>query len=149
VYDWLLRVPGPLRSPARVMLARHGFMRWSVRTRARLVPTLGFVVDQALYNLGSTDHDDLVTWFMGMNPDHLDSRRVTQDVLVMVGANDEFQPPKLAAAQVEALTNARSTTVRTFTEDEHADQHCQMGNLGLACSVLVDWLREPGPVANR
>jgi hypothetical protein len=40
--------------------------------------------------------------------------------------------------------------VRTFTAAEHADQHCQMGNLDLACSVITEWLRDPGPIpANR
>ena len=37
-------------------------------------------------------------------------------------------------------------TVRPFTRAEQADQHCQMGNLELACGVLTDWLRRPpGP----
>jgi len=125
------------------MLDRPGLMRWSVRTRARLVPTLRLVVDQALYNLDSADHYDVVDWFLGMNPRHVDSHRVTQDVLLMVGEHDQFQPPKLAKAQAHALTRARSVRTRTFTEHEHADQHCQMGNLGLACHVVTDWLTQP------
>lgn len=142
VYDWLLRIPRPVRPLGRVMLGRRTFMRWSVRTRARLVPTLGFVVDQALYNVDSRDHYDVVAWFLGMNRHHLDSGRVTQDVLLMVGEHDRFQPPELAAAQAEALTGARSVTVRSFTKQEHADQHCQMGNLELACKVVTDWLAQ-------
>lgn len=140
VYDWLLRIPRPIRPLGRVMLHRRRFMRWSVRTRARLVPTLGLVVGQALYNLDSRDHYDVVDWFLGMNPSHLGNDRITQDVFVMVGAHDRFQPPKLAAAQVEALRNASCVDVRTFTEQEHADQHCQMGNLDLACRELIGWL---------
>ncbi len=143
VFDWLLRVPGMVRPLTKVMLDRRGFMRWSVRIRARLVPTLGLVVDQTLYNIDSRDPYDVVRWFLGMNPGHLDSQRITQDVLVMVGEHDRFQSPKLAAAQVESLTSARSVTVRTFTEEEHADQHCQMGNLELACEVLTTWLGNP------
>jgi hypothetical protein len=67
----------------------------------------------------------------------------------MVGEHDRFQPPKLAAAQVESLTGARSVTVRTFSNAEHADQHCQMGNLDLACEVLTAWLTNPRPPASR
>ncbi len=149
VYDWMLRVPHTLRGPARAMLRHHAFMRWSVRTRARLVPTLGLVVDQALYNVDSRDPYDVVDWFLGMNPAHLGSERVTQDVLLMVGEHDAFQPPVLARAQADALTAARSVSTRVFTKAEHADQHCQMGNLDLACSVLTRWLaqpaRSPGP----
>jgi hypothetical protein len=32
-----------------------------------------------------------------------------------------------------------------FTKAEHADQHCQIGNIGLACHVLTTWLRDTGP----
>jgi pimeloyl-ACP methyl ester carboxylesterase len=149
VFDWLLRVPRVVRPLTTVMLDQRGFMRWSVRTRARLVPTLGLIVDQALYNIDSRDHYDVVRWFLGMNPGHLDSHRITQHVLVMVGEHDRFQPPKLAAAQTGALTGARSVTVRTFTKEEHADQHCQMGNLDLACEVLTAWLANPSPPGNR
>jgi hypothetical protein len=118
-------------------------MRWSVRTRARLVPTLRQVVDQTLYIVGSDDPIAVVDWFAGMNAKHLGSERVTQDVLLLCGEHDAFQPPSLTNAQAAALTAARSVTVRMFTQVENADQHCQMGNLNLACRVLTDWLQHP------
>ena len=61
--------------------------------------------------------------------------------------------PGYAGAQARALTGARSVTTRMFTRAEQADQHCQMGNLELACEVLTTWLRRaeedaepPGPL---
>lgn len=146
VYDWLHRVPPGVRGAARVMLRRRDFMRWSVRVRTRLVPTLRQVVDQALYLVDSDDPMDAVDWFLGMNADHLGSDRVTQDVLLLCGEHDAFQPTVLTRAQARALTSARSVAVRTFTKAEHADQHCQMGNLELACKVVTDWLAHPGPL---
>lgn len=143
VYDWLHRVPATLRGPARIMLHRRGFMRWSVRTRARLVPTLRQVVDQVLYIVDRQDPIAVVDWFLGMNADHLGSERVTQDVLLLCGEHDSFQPPSLTRAQAKALAAARSVSVRMFTQAENADQHCQMGNLDLACTVLTDWLKQP------
>jgi len=128
------------------MLRRRDFMRWSVRVRTRLVPTLRQVVDQASYLVDSDDPMDAVDWFLGMNADHLGSDRVTQDVLLLCGEHDAFQPPVLTRAQARALTSARSVAVRTFTKAEHADQHCQMGNLELACKVVTDWLAHPGPL---
>lgn len=148
VYDWLHRVPAALRSPAHLMLRRRGFMRWSVRTRARLMPTLRQVVDQTLYIVGSDDPIAVVDWFLAMNADHLGSERVTQDVLLLCGEHDSFQPPSLTWAQATALTAARSVSVRTFTEAENADQHCQMGNLDLACKVLTDWLQHHQPTVH-
>lgn len=141
VYDWLHRVPAPARGLTRAMLRRRRFMTWSVRLRTRLVPTLRQVVDQALHLVDGEEPMDAVDWFLGMNPEHLGSERVTQDVLILCGEHDRFQPPVLTRAQVRALTAARSVTVRTFTRAEHADQHCQMGNLDLACRVLTEWLQ--------
>ena len=86
----------------------------------------------------------VVDWFLAMNADHLGSGRVTQDVLLLCGEHDAFQPPALATAQARALTSARSVTLRMFTASEHADQHCQMGNLDLACRVVTSWLQHPG-----
>ncbi|MEX5270699.1 alpha/beta fold hydrolase [Kocuria sabuli] len=144
VYDWLHRVPPVLRGPARTMVQHRRFMRWSVRTRARLSPTLRTVVEQVLYMLDSDDPADAAEWFLGMNAEHLDSGRVHQEVLLMCGEHDAFQPPALTQAQARALTAARSVTTRMFTRAEQADQHCQMGNLELACQVLTTWLQAPG-----
>jgi pimeloyl-ACP methyl ester carboxylesterase len=143
VYDWLYRVPSAIRGATRLMLRQRGFMNWSVRVRTRLVPTLRQVIDQAMYLVDGREPTDAVDWFLGMNAGHLGSDRVTQDVLVLCGEHDAFQPAVLTRAQVAALTNARSVTVRMFTKAEHADQHCQMGNLELACSVVTGWLTEP------
>ena len=141
VYDWLLRMPAPVRPPARLMLRQRSFMRWSVRARARLVPTLRHVVDHVGYLVDDEDPMAVVDWFLAMNPAHLGSDSIGQDVLLQVGEHDSFQPPTLAAAQERALTAARSVRTRVFTSTEAADQHCQMGNLDLACAHLVGWLR--------
>jgi pimeloyl-ACP methyl ester carboxylesterase len=145
VFDWLYRLPAVMRGPVRIMLRRRRLMRWSVRTRARLIPTLRQIVDHTLYLVDSHDPIDVVDWFLGMNADHLGSAQVTQDVLLMCGEHDSFQPPSLTRAQAKALTAARSVTVRMFTKAEDADQHCQIGNIGLACRVLTTWLRHTSP----
>jgi pimeloyl-ACP methyl ester carboxylesterase len=141
VFDWLHRLPAAMRGPVQTMLRRRRLMRWSVRTRARLIPTLRQIVDHTLYLVDSQDPIDVVDWFLGMNAEHLGSAQVTQDVLLMCGEHDSFQPPSLARDQAEALTAARSITLRMFTKAEHADQHCQIGNIDLACHVLTTWLR--------
>lgn len=141
VYDWMHRLPPVLRAPVRTMVRHREFMRWSVRTRSRLSPTLRVVVGQVLYMLDSDDPAEVAEWFLGMNAGHLDSGRVRQDVLLMCGEHDAFQPPSLTRAQAQALTAARNVTTRMFTRAEQADQHCQMGNLELACQVLTTWLR--------
>jgi pimeloyl-ACP methyl ester carboxylesterase len=144
VFDWLHRLPAVMRGPVRTMLRRRRLMRWSVRARARLVPTLRQIVDHILYLVDGDDPIEVVDWFLNMNADHLGSAQVTQDVLLMCGEHDSFQPPSLTRAQARALTAARSVTVRMFTKAENADQHCQIGNVGLACRVLTTWLGRTG-----
>lgn len=142
VYDWLYQLPAPVRAAARQMLRRRRFMTWSIELRARLFPVLRHVVDHTLYISDGREPTDVVDWFLGMNVEHLDSHRVQQDVLLCCGERDRFQPPRLTRYQAAALTSARSVQVRMFTASEHADSHCQMGNLDLACRVVTTWLRD-------
>jgi pimeloyl-ACP methyl ester carboxylesterase len=142
VYDWLHQLPVPIRAAARRMLRMRRFMSWSIRLRARLFPVLRHVVDHTLYIAGGKEPMDVADWFLGMNAGHLGSERVTQSVLLCCGEHDRFQPPALTRRQAAALTAARSVQTRIFTAAEHADSHCQMGNLDLACRVVTTWLRD-------
>lgn len=69
---------------------------------------------------------------------------VTQDVLLMAGTKDHYMPFHMLADQLLTLTAARSVTARVFTEAEQAQNHCQIGNQGLAIKVILDWLDETG-----
>jgi pimeloyl-ACP methyl ester carboxylesterase len=75
-----------------------------------------------------------------MNEKNLHSELVQQDVLILTGREDHFIPFKMHAMQVKALTNAKSVTARVFTKEEHAQNHCQIGNIGLALDVMAKWI---------
>jgi len=77
-----------------------------------------------------------------LNEKNLHSDLVKQDVLILSGREDHFIPFKMHDMQVKALTNARSVTARVFTKEEHAQNHCQIGNIGLALDVMVKRLGE-------
>ena len=68
------------------------------------------------------------------------SKLITQDTLVLAGAGDLYTV--YYQEQIDALVNARSVTGRLFTEAEHADHHCQIGNMGLALDTIAEWLEE-------
>jgi pimeloyl-ACP methyl ester carboxylesterase len=70
------------------------------------------------------------------------SSRITQDVMLMAGAEDHYVPLAQLGAQIQTLTNARSVTARLFTRAESAQNHCQIGNLGLSLRVILGWLDE-------
>jgi hypothetical protein len=77
----------------------EGFMNVSVRLRMWLVPILDHAVRQAMYMVQSDRPMDAVRWLLGMNRHHISSSKVTQDVLLVGGENDTFQPVKLLYKQ--------------------------------------------------
>ncbi len=77
-----------------------------------------------------------------LNEENLHSDLVQQDVLILTGRQDHLIPFKMHDMQVKALTNARSITARVFTKEEQAQNHCQIGNIGLALDVMVNWIEK-------
>lgn len=76
------------------------------------------------------------------NEHNLHSELVKQDVLILSGAEDHFIPLKMHYKQINALTNANSVTDRIFTREDQAQNHCQIGNIGLALDVMSNWIAE-------
>jgi pimeloyl-ACP methyl ester carboxylesterase len=68
------------------------------------------------------------------------SKRVTQDSLIMAGAEDHFVPLHQFYEQLALLINARSVTGQIFTRADQAQSHCQIGNLGVAVSQILSWV---------
>ena len=95
---------------------------------------------QLMYVTGEEVPMDAFEVMFRMNEGNLHSDMVKQDVLILTGRDDHFIPFRAHDMQVNALTNARSVTARVFTKEEHAQNHCQIGNVGLALEVMVDWL---------
>ena len=58
----------------------------------------------------------------------------------MAGEEDHYVPLHQFHDQIKTLTNVRSLTARLFTRAEHAQNHCQIGNLALSLQVIVGWL---------
>ena len=69
---------------------------------------------------------------------------VKQDVLLMAGTKDHYMPLRMLADQVTTLTAARTVSARVFTEAESAQNHCQIGNMGVALRVILGWLDGTG-----
>ncbi len=141
VYDWM-ELAGSFN---RGLVDRLMNWRKTMNFLVRLKMTNGklrHTINQAMFLTQKDEPIDAVEWMLAMNKDHLHSELVKQDVLLLGGEHDAFQPPKLLRKQEQALINARSVTTRIFTEAEHADQHCQIGNLGLALDVMQDWISQ-------
>jgi pimeloyl-ACP methyl ester carboxylesterase len=85
---------------------------------------------------------DSMDTVLALNEENLHSDLVKQDVLILTGREDHLIPFKMHNKQIKALTNARSVTGRVFTKEDHAQNHCQIGNTGLMLDVIVKWLAE-------
>jgi len=144
LYDLLEGSMPIVRKFLDIMMKSEKFMNTSIRVRMKFLPVINHVVNHCLHinNKTGAEPIEAVRWLLGMNKEHLHSDLVDQDVLLLAGEKDRFQSVKLYHKQMQALVNARSLTGRIFTEKENAQNHCQMGNLGLALNVMSDWLDE-------
>ena len=59
---------------------------------------------------------------------------------MLAGSEDHYVPTSQLSDQIDWLKNARSVTARRFTAQESAQNHCQVGNYGLALQAIVAWL---------
>jgi pimeloyl-ACP methyl ester carboxylesterase len=102
-----------------------------------------WIIAQGKRVMGVTTAADVFKGWREYRTDDV-SRLVTQDVLLMAGSKDHYIPLHMLPDQVMTLTAARSITARVFTEAESAQNHCQIGNTGLALKVIFDWLDQTG-----
>jgi pimeloyl-ACP methyl ester carboxylesterase len=98
--------------------------------------------ENSMYITGLARPVDAMKKMMEMTQDNLHPENITQDVLVLSSRNDHFIPIKMHKKTMRALSNAHSVSGRIFFKDEQAHNHCQIGNIGLACRVVLDWLEE-------
>ena len=77
-----------------------------------------------------------------LNEENLHSELVKQDVLILTGRKDHMVPFKMHNIQVKALNNAKSVTARVFIKEENAQNHCQVGNVGLVLDVVIKWIEK-------
>lgn len=68
------------------------------------------------------------------------SALIKQDILLLAGSEDHLVPLEHLYRQIKTLKNARSISARIFTCDESAQNHCQVGNYGLALRTIIGWL---------
>jgi len=68
------------------------------------------------------------------------SANVTQDVLLLAGAEDHYVPASQFYEQIATLKHVRSLTARLLTQYEQAQNHVQVGNFGLALRTIIAWI---------
>ncbi len=147
-------------------LISHGvFFDWWA-TQVKTKPALGFLVSkwksprgvQAVLNMAMRFNSELrwsvknAMWVLGVqNPVEMirEIQRyslkdaaglIRQPTLILHGEKDHFIPQEQVHLLCAALKAPK--TLRVFTEEEGAEEHCQIGNMTLLHQVLFDWLDE-------
>ncbi|MGA2341046.1 MAG: hypothetical protein ABSF75_14210 [Terracidiphilus sp.] len=106
---------------------------------------LEWAIQLALHNTGLKTPYEMLKHYQKYGTADI-SPRVTQDVLLLAGAEDHYIPVHYLPDQIATLTHVRSLTARLFTRAEQAQNHVQVGNMGLAFRTMIDWMTGLGPI---
>jgi pimeloyl-ACP methyl ester carboxylesterase len=124
---------------ALLRVGARGAVSAAIARVGRSNPTARWAVSHGMHVSGTADPFAFLEWVTRMNLRAV-SHRIRQDVLIVMGTEDHLVPFEQVYAQAQALTNARSITVRIATAEEQGAQHCQIGNPGLVVDEILRWL---------
>jgi len=141
-FDYMQIPAVPLQWLMKLCLKSEGLMNYLSEMKIRKDPAHTWSVHNAMYITKTKTPMGAMKTLLQLNEKNLHSELVKQDVLILTGAEDHFIPLKMHDMQVKALVNAKSVTGRIFTEKDQAQNHCQIGNVGLALDVMLKWLAE-------
>ncbi len=77
---------------------------------------------------------------LNLNEENLACDKIRQNVLYLTGRNDHFIPFKMHHKQLSLFTKAKSVTDRVYFKNEHAENHCQVGNIKLMLDDIIQWV---------
>jgi pimeloyl-ACP methyl ester carboxylesterase len=143
-FDYLQFLPAPARAIMPYLFRFRGLMDRIAGLKMRASFQERWGINNLMYITRKTTPMDATDVLLKFNEENQHPERVTRDVLILTGAEDHFIPPKMHDLQVNALRNARSVTARIFTRESQAQNHCQVGNIGLALDVMLKWMEETG-----
>ncbi len=141
-FDYLQFIPYPVRMLIEFLFRFRGLMDYIAEMKMKASFQERWGINNLMYITGHPSPMDANDVLLRFNERTLHSELVKQDVLILTGAEDHFIPLKMHDKQVGALKNARSVTARVFTKEEHGENHCQVGNIGLALEVMRTWIEE-------
>ena len=139
-FDYLQIPSLPIRLLVKVLLRSRRLMNYLARLKMSASYQERWGINNLMYITKTKTPMDATDVLLQFNEHNLHSEFVKQDVLILTGAEDHFIPLKMHYKQVNALRNAKSVTARIFTKEDQAQNHCQIGNMGLALTVMLKWI---------
>lgn len=147
-FDVLIASAGKtLGPPLRALVASGaaGILNRTVGARMRMDPFTEWGINHGMHVMGAKSPFDFFKKARSYTMKGI-SHLLTQDFLLLAGTADHFVPLELFFRQARELVNVRSFTGRIFTAAEEAENHCQLGNLPLALSVIQGWISQSAGV---
>ena len=114
-------------------------VNWMLAGAARRSPVVQWGVQQGMHVTGTTSAFGFLEAMRRFRTADV-SASIRQDVLLLAGSEDHYVPLEQWYDQIKMLENAHSITARLFSRGESAENHCQVGNSGLALRTIVNWL---------
>jgi len=128
MFEFFMKYENFFNKSAFKKMERNPRMKWEIGNTMRITKSES-PIEGAQLNLN-------------LSRENMHADKIAQDVLFISGQDDHFIPIKLHNHQVNALVNAKSVTDRIFTKEEHAQNHCQVGNIGLLLDTMIQWIEE-------
>lgn len=145
LFDYFPRMIDAFRAgmPAAVRGSFQAMPAWLaalIGLISRLDTETAWAVQNAKWAFGASDLRQLARR-LALDRDGDWEAGITADALILVAEKDHFFPRQLSYQFTDRLVNARSRTLREFTQDEGGHLHCQNGAIHLAHEVIFDWIR--------
>jgi len=132
-----------MQTRTKPLLARLGNWKsprsvaWALGLAAYFDAELRWAVPNAMWVLGAQNPLELL-YEMRRYSLKDTAGQIQQPTLILHGERDHFVPREQVDMLYAALNAPK--TLRVFTVEEGAEEHCQMGNMTLLHQVLFDWL---------
>lgn len=144
-FDYMQIPPKSIEAFARFLLKFPSMMNYLAEIKIKKMPQEKWGIYNLMYITKTDSPFEGSKAILKLNEENLHSDLIKQDVLILSGAEDHFIPIKMHYKQVRALTKARSITEQIFTRYDQAQNHCQIGNFGLALDVMAKWIQSHTP----
>lgn len=126
---------------ALLWLRAAAIVNWLVDRVAKTNPVVEWGIQQGKHVTGTNSAFEYLRSVAQFETSDV-TASIGQDVLLLAGREDHYDPIEQWHDQIRILSNPRSVTARLFTRSESAQNHCQVGNFGLALRTIVNWLDE-------
>lgn len=116
-----------------------GLINMMMRMGMQREPMMRWAFEHGMYAYGAaTPYEYVRTMQRFQMLDIAD--KIKQDVLILQGKEDHFINWRMYPRVIDRLDNARSVSLRLFSREEAASDHCQCGNTRLALDTILRWL---------